>query len=122
MAKHPGGRPTKYNEDKLAIARDYVAKTDMPFIEELAGLLDVTSDTVRNWEERDEEFLLTIKKLEQKQKLALMKGGISKQFNNVMCIFLLKANHGLIEAEKQIHTFENIDNLPKIFYPLKDEE
>lgn len=109
MKKHPGGRPTDYSQEKVEIAKKYikncVSDDNIPYIEELAYMLDITSETVRQWakdEKNKPEFSLTIKKLEDVQKFMLQKGSAVNKFNPASCIFQLKANHGMIETEKRI--------------------
>jgi hypothetical protein len=114
--KHPGGRPTKYNEEVLNIANEYKNRIwqapMMPTIEGLADELDVDSDTINNWatakDESDvlinKEFFGTIKAIKNKQKKQLMEDGMygGKEVNSTMAIFLLKANHGMIETERKL--------------------
>jgi len=114
--KNLGGRPTKYNDEVLAKANEYKNRIwqapMMPTIEGLAEELNIDSDTIDNWasakDENDnlihEEFFGTIKAIKNKQKKQLMEDGMygGKEVNSTMAIFLLKANHGMIETEKKI--------------------
>lgn len=114
IVKHAGGRPTKYSEEMLIKANTYLSdsragKVIIPFIEELALILDVDEDTVNNWckakdefgEPRFPEFFGAIKKLKTLQKLRLMQR-ILGRYNPTGGIFLLKTLHGMIEEEKRI--------------------
>jgi hypothetical protein len=97
---------TKYNDALQKKADNYVAKTTMPFIEELAELLDIDDDTIYDWidlksKRYKEAMSVTYKKLFRKQKLALVKDGLAKTKGQVFNIFLLKANHGFVETEKK---------------------
>lgn len=109
--KHPGGRPSKYNEAMLQKAKDYYdlcrGKTDgkkrMPFIEELAMECDVDDKTINTWtnEPDNTEFRATIEKLKNLQKLRTVQQGYGAK-NPTFAIFMLKANHGMVETEKRI--------------------
>lgn len=112
--KHPGGRPTKYNEDVLAHANAYFKrymdfKVKIPHIEELALELDVDDERIGEWATKTNEkgelvnpqFHATYKKIRTLQKLRLL-GETIKPYP-AGAIFQLKANHNMIEAEKRIH-------------------
>jgi hypothetical protein len=105
VQKHPGGRPSKYNAEMLAKANAYLAKCNgevdgkprMPFIEELAVICKVDDDTIYGWAEANKEFSVTIKNLKTLQKLRTVQRGFNAK-NPTFAIFMLKANHGMIEA------------------------
>lgn len=111
--KHPGGRPTKYNEAVLAHAQEYLDRyrklsAKQPYLEELALEMDLDDETLKNWSKaRNEdgslkypEFFATIKRIMVLQKLRLLEK-TQYQFP-AGSIFQLKANHNMIEAEKRI--------------------
>ena len=105
MAK--AGHPTKYNEEMLAKAKDYVKRgmvkeNGFASIEELSLILGVNDDTIVEWTKKHEEFSATIKRLKVLQKQRLMSLGLDSTYNTAMSIFLLKANHGMMETEKRI--------------------
>ncbi len=101
----PAGRPTKYDSQILAKARKYVKtcqnSNEMPFIEELALKLDVSDDTIVEWMKSHDEFSATVKRLKMLQKLHLKKGALEKRLHPSLAVFLLKANHGMTEDEKE---------------------
>lgn len=99
--KDLGGRPTKYKKEYADIALDYINQTAIPYKEELCVLYDVWSDKISKWAHKHKEFRLALKKLEDKQKLALMSKGLQGTVNTAMSIFLLKANHGLMETDRR---------------------
>lgn len=115
--KRPAWRPTTYDDSKLKIAQDYLLKCSglvdgkkrLPILEELARLCGVDHETLDNWaEKKDEngnyirpEFLATIKSVRSLQKETLVQKGMQMS-NPTFAIFLLKANHGMIETEKRI--------------------
>ena len=84
-------------------------KIHVPFLEELCDedYLDISEDTITNWVEHahDEvahaELIRAIKTLMMRQKGFLKKRVLGDK-NPTGGIFLLKANHGLIETEKQM--------------------
>lgn len=113
MAKHAGGRPTKYGEmtQKLAdayleLCRDKVPM--IPWIEELADQLDVDDATIVNWAATDDQgepkhpqFFATYKKIVNLQKLRLKQAGMMSA-KPTMPIFLLKVNHDMVETERKL--------------------
>jgi hypothetical protein len=107
IQKHAGGRPTKYTPDMVQSANEYIEscgrqQQELPTIEGLALKLGVDDTTVLKWGSDNPEFLATIKNLKYLQKTQLMNDGMygGKEVNAGMAIFLLKANHGLIETNR----------------------
>ena len=105
ITKHPGGRPTKYNDQVFSKIEEYLSgcgkgNMSLPTVEGLAQHLDVTSETIRQWAKQYPEFSFTIKKLADKQKQQLMDDGMygGKEVNAAMAIFLLKVNHGMVDG------------------------
>ena len=118
LTKHPGGRPTKYNDDVFIKIDEYLQscgreQTALPTIEGLADYLDVNSDTIRQWAKEYPQFSATIKKLADKQKEQLMNDGMygGKEVNSAMAIFLLKVNHGMVEPDPK--TLIQVNNADK---------
>jgi len=114
IQKHAGGRPTKYNPSFIQIAKAYIDRcgreaTELPTIEGLSLELDVDDERIGEYAKEYPEFHATIKELKAKQKLQLMNDGLygGKEVNSTMAIFLLKANHGLIETNRTELTGEN---------------
>lgn len=100
------GRPTKYNEEVISKLKEFIAlkagdQKSFPTKEEFAGLIGVNTDTIQEWMKVHEDFSVAIKGLEDLQKSRLMINGLLQNFNPTMSIFLLKANHGLIETSRQ---------------------
>lgn len=102
--KHPG-QPTKFNEGVIKKAKDYLAfslkNKNLPLIEELARICEVDSDTINNWTDKNEEFFGAIKRIKELQKERIILKGFSAK-NPTFSIFMLKANHGMMETEKQV--------------------
>lgn len=115
LAKHPGGRPTKYSDNTIKEIEVYLSmcgreQTSLPTIEGLALHLGVTSETIRQWSKEKPEFSLTLKKLVDKQKQQLIDDGMygGKEVNQAMAIFLLKANHNMSDGSNASIQAENI--------------
>lgn len=105
LAKHPGGRPTKYTPDIFPKIEEYITscgreQTELPTVEGLALYMGINRDTLYEWDKQHPEFSDTIKKILMKQKVQLMNDGMygGKEVNAAMAIFLLKVNHGMNEA------------------------
>jgi hypothetical protein len=103
------GRPTKYDPSFIDIAREYINScgreaTELPTIQGLALKLGVDDERIGEYAKKYPEFHATIKELVGAQMNQLMNDGLygGKDVNASMAIFLLKANHGLIETEKKI--------------------
>lgn len=112
--KEPFGRPTKYNDLTVSKSWDYIEScgresTELPTIEGLANYLDITKETVYEWAKKYDDFSYALKKIHDKQKTQLINDGMygGKEVNAAMAIFLLKANHGMIETSRVEHTGEN---------------
>lgn len=116
-------RPSKYNEDTLKIANEYLAvckekiheKEHFPALEILGIELDITRETMNQWTRPDSdyykpEFSDTIKKILEIQEYKLKILGMTR--NAAMPIFLLKANHGFIETSRQEITGKDGKDLP----------
>jgi len=102
IAKHPGGRPTKYYPEIINKIDGYFQtvgreQTSLPTIEGLAEYLDISTDTIWRWGKKHKKFSDAIKKVAEKQKKQLMDDGMygGKEVNAAMAIFLLKVNHGM---------------------------
>ena len=78
-------------------------QTKLPTVEGFALLLGVNDDTLVEWAKKYPEFAPAMIKLKMSQKLQLMDDGLygGKEINQAMAIFLLKANHGMVETSRQ---------------------
>jgi hypothetical protein len=122
------GRPTKYDEAMLAKAQSYVQHCqdakEIPFIEELALLLDIHDDTIVEWSKNNVEFSATVKRLKMLQKLHLKKGALEKRLHPSLAIFLLKANHGLDEKSPNVQEpitviVKHLDSVDKVIADME---
>jgi hypothetical protein len=108
------GRPTKYDPSMIGIAEEYIAscsreQTALPTIEGLALKLGIDDEQISIYAEANPDFSATIKELKAKQKDQLVNDGMygGKEVNSTMAIFLLKANHNMIETERKEFVGEN---------------
>ncbi len=121
---HAGGRPTDYDPDidYVALAEDYLQtcgreQTKLPKLLEFYSELDISAETADTWKDKYPQFLEACKKVSDAQQNELIDDGLfgGKEVNPGMAIFLLKANHGMIETEKKIHSGPNGESLHVIF-------
>lgn len=125
----PVGRPTKYNDDIVKKAQEYLdgfygkaykekvesADVDevIPSIEGLAHHLGISRRIIYNWKEDvdKEEFLHTLDKIEERQKQLLLNQGLLGKFNAQITKLAL-GNHGMSDkvdqslANKEGETFK----------------
>lgn len=99
-------RPLNYpNEDEIVrLAQEYISstgreQTSLPTIEGLALHLDLDDETITEYAKIYPKFSATVKRVKALQKNQLMEDGMygGKEVNQAMAIFLLKANHGMVE-------------------------
>jgi hypothetical protein len=138
--KHPGGRPCEYCARKEEIEKktaEYLntcreTKGSIPFIEEIADKLGNDAETLMNWANKKKtddslehpQFFDAIKKIKNYQRLQLMKRTLGR-YNPTGAIFQLKANHGFIETEKQIHAGDKDEPITYRVvedHPIKEDE
>jgi hypothetical protein len=119
------GTPCKYcakreeidNKVKNFVNECYIGKLNnqgntvrrAAFIEDLCLELDIDEDTATNWYNKhpNSSFFGAIKKIKLIQKSALKKTCWKGKGNIIGSMFLLKADHGLVETEKRILAGEN---------------
>lgn len=114
------GRPSTYNQDLdyAQMATDYLQtcsrnQTKLPKVSEFCReTIKADEDTVSEWckgenipkEAKVSHLIGAIKRVKVAQREQLMDDGMygGKEVNNAMAIFLLKANHGMIESDRHI--------------------
>lgn len=101
----PAGRPTKYSEEILAKAQAYLQEcldivNSFPSVEGLSIRLGITDETVNEWTKEKPEFSAAVKVIKLLQKERLQSQGLHNRVNATMAIFLLKANHGLVDTQR----------------------
>lgn len=104
----PSGRLTKYNDELLKKAKDYLNVYEtlqdvVPTIEGLASYLEISRETLYRWcgEEGKEVFNDTVKEVNAEQKKVLINKGLDNKFNASITKLLLGANHSVIEKTQQ---------------------
>lgn len=105
----PAGPPTKYSDNILKQVEQYYVEVDaitnwMPTMEEIALKLGINGDTLVEWCKEHNELSAAIKRIKDLQKHRLQAMGLFNKVNPTMAIFLLKANHGLVDVSRQEHT------------------
>jgi hypothetical protein len=103
----PAGRPTKYNEEILDKAKEYLNVYEslgdvIPSIEGLSLHLDIVRSTIYDWEgqEGKEEFSDILRKINAKQHQVLINKGLSNDFNSAITKLVL-GKHGYHEKQQQ---------------------
>jgi len=90
MAKHPGGRPRKYNNEQVTEIcekfKKYIEDNAIPIICEFASLNDLISQQLYDYP----EFSTLLKKCTDKKQANLEKGALANTVNTSMAIFSLK--------------------------------
>ena len=108
-------RPSTYDQTKAynKLAEEYLQtcgreQTKLPKVSQFCReYIGANEDTVNLWlnnEDLDtQELLGAIKRVKEAQYEELMDDGLfgGKEVNNAMAIFLLKANHGMVETSRQ---------------------
>ena len=104
-------------EKDRVMALDFYNNTPLPYLEQLALLLDVDEDTITNWSKVDKTFGTICKKIKIKQKIALLQKAPDKDYATNGVLFLLRVNHKMIDTtavdlgNKEDKPFKmNIDN------------
>jgi PBSX family phage terminase large subunit len=90
----PAGQPTKFSDETLAKAKDYIEnfhKYDdlVPSAAGMACVLGVVKSTLYNWAEAHPEFLDMLESMNQKQEKVLLRGGLSNDFNSTITKLML---------------------------------
>jgi hypothetical protein len=103
----PTGRPTTYKPEYALKIDEYLATCSpeqmiIPTIEGFCLFIGSYPEKVKRWCRRFKMFRLAIQKLKMKQKEYLMNLGLfgGREIGQAMAIFLLKANHKMVETSK----------------------
>lgn len=121
-------------KDSVKWYNNKVETNSVTFLEDLAvNVLDVDEDTITNWAKyaTDKQWMAKqtpaqrklvrsfselIKKVKTNQKYFLKVKGLADK-GNAMAIFLLKANHGLVETSR--HELSGPDGKPIEYKPIE---
>ena len=125
----PVGRPTKYNDNILEKAEQYLLecvdtteqvvtgesekftsykekiKVNLPTIEGLAVYLNIHRDTLYQWEKEHPDFSDIIERLRGSQIKSLVNNGLSGDYNPTIAKVLL-SKHGYSEKQEVQHSGE----------------
>ena len=106
----PGGRPSKYNDELLEKAHEYLLKYKelghtIPSHAGLAVYLDVRRETLYAWGSDDAkpEFSNILQKILETQELELVSNGLSGDFNAAITKLVL-GKHGYHEKQDNTHS------------------
>ncbi len=117
------GRPSKYNEEILVKAKEYVEnhKDYGDVVPNVAGLcceLGINKVTAYDWAKQPSKlaFSNTLDELQQKQERLLLSGGLSGD-NNASITKLMLCNHGYSDKAEQDST-SDVENLIKALSAL----
>ena len=100
------GRPPIYSnvEDMERDIKTYFKNCDStgrPYtVAGLALALDMTTDTLMNYQKTD-QFFGTVKKAKQKCEAQMIERALNGEQNSTMSIFLAKANYNYVDQPKQ---------------------
>jgi hypothetical protein len=101
-----GGRPTKYDKAMVKHVVDYanggyIACGDaIPSRAGIACEMQVSLNSLKNWEREYPEFLSALAHLDAMQHRVTLSGGISNAMNATICKLVL-ANHGYSDKVQQ---------------------
>ncbi len=91
-------RPTKYNEEVLEKAKDYIDNHEqyddlVPSVVGLTGAIDVSRSTLYKWAEENDEFSDILQHINEVQERKLLSGGLGGDFNSNI-VKLMLGKHG----------------------------
>jgi len=96
--KHAGGRPSKYTEELVHKAKQYIVSYEtygdvIPSIAGLASVLDVSRTLLYDWEKEYPEFLYILEAIKREQQKVLLNKGLTGDFNSQITKLVL-GKHG----------------------------
>lgn len=129
-AKRKRGRPTKYKEEFIDKAYEYLQackdeqyqltksfsdkgeswenkiKVKLPTIGGFALFIGTSEKTLYNWANEDNNFLQALNDIKEEQKKQLLEKGLSGDYNSTIAKLILSSNHGMAEKreDKVDHT------------------
>lgn len=110
------GAPTKYDPNFIDTVDIYLQscgreQTKLPTREGFARYINVHRDSLQEWCKSHKDFNQAMHKIEDEQKIQLIDDGMygGKEVNAAMAIFLLKANHSMVETSRLEHTGKDGD-------------
>lgn len=107
-AKHPGGRPTKYNQTILRKTKHYLAHyteygDKLPTVAALTDVLDINEETIYKWakQEDKQEFTKLLQKIKKAQERILINNGLDSTYNSSITKLLLM-KHGYTDKPEGV--------------------
>lgn len=126
------GRPTEYSEETIIKAKEYLAlcvdvetddkiKVKLPSIEWLANYLDLSRETIHQWEKEEgkEDFSDIVRRLRFEQAERLLNNGLSWSYNASIAKLIL-SKHWYVEKTENKDTV--IVATPDDLKNMSDEE
>lgn len=114
MAKHPGGRPTKYKPEYCQAIIEYFKDPEvqpLPLFEDYAIKLDVSKSTLYKWGEDHKEFSDSLKRCKEIQEARWVNGALQNKFNVPFAIFMGKNCFGWTDKAETTHRVESVDDI-----------
>jgi len=100
-----GGRPKIYTteviEKEAEALEEWMKDKNNLFLEEFAFERGYDTDKLHVWAKENERFRGTYKRLQERQKIILYRGGLSKKFAYPMCALILANSHGIVAKTEQ---------------------
>lgn len=139
MAKHAGGRPSKYRPKfvndivKYFSVHPYTVNTrpdgskhrepcDLPTFEGWASSHGVHIDTLQQWQKDHEEFSVAVKVCRAKQKEILTINGLNGLYSSSFCQFCCKNYAGMVDKQEVDQTINGSVAVSGISIKFIDKE
>lgn len=106
-APKPRGRPEIYDsefiEKEAQAFEEWMKKKENIniFLEDFCLERGYSYQRITEWAKKNEHFSDTYERFQMRQKVALFKGGLSKQFSYPMCALILSHSHGIVAKLEQ---------------------
>lgn len=105
IVKNKGGRPTKYSMEVYKTLDIYLKNKseagELPTVTGFAIALGINEDTLYEWAKHHTRLSETLKDIMTLQKDFLLQNSLNGTKKEATSIFLLKANHGMMETSRQ---------------------
>lgn len=120
-AKLPPQNETQYCSKVLEATKEYINSgyNTVPSIVGLALHLQVSRQTLYNWQKENEEFKEVCDQIQSKQYLILVDKGLVNEYNSAI-VKLMLANHGLSDKQEVNHSSSDGSMSPKINIYIPD--
>jgi len=128
--RNKGGRPTKYKEEFIDKAYEYIQacadeeyqltksfsdkgeswdnkiRVKLPTIGGFALFIGVSERVLYDWGNENDDFLQALNDIKEEQKRKLLDNGLSGHYNSTIAKLILSSNHGMAEKreDKVDHT------------------